>query len=620
MSGTSLGKKRQPAYSKKDLFIVSLSVVLLFACLVPSFLKQVPEPEPAKSLNTGWELVGDAGGLPVQEPVLLSGEAWKGKSLVHMVPALHATMVGSSTIAFFTSSSDLSFQLDGEPYEDYRFLPSGFDGDYGAGWFLILLPDDASDKLLSIRPGERATATENLEIGAFFYGPYAECVRSVAFYRQFNNALDLLTAVAGVFLLGLGFYAFKTGGNYPLPVNVGIFALLVACSQLFGVSNLANINTGGPQAGALPLLLIPPSYILILLSEEELLSNREERMFQGIFATSWVFSGFALLASVTVTYDKFSIYFYIVQYFAVLVLSIGSAIRAIVVRRELFDIGQLVGRSCLLVGFLLDTATYFRGDALRMGQAARYSTILYLAISGFFLYRKAVIHVRKERAEKAQLTVAHMRLMSGQIQPHFIFNTLGAIQSFMRRDPEKAAELMQNFTGYLRYAMRHAEYDELIPFETELQHIRTYMNIEKARFGDELTVVYDLRTLDFSVPPLTIQPLVENAVKHGIRGRAGGGTVTLRTREVRDNILIEIIDDGVGFNMEEVKRRPRADRLGLHNVQYRLANELDARMQIDSMPGRGTRVFVTFLRSADETEPDREKQVEDEPGEEGGYP
>lgn len=595
-------KKRKPAYSKQDLFVVSLSVVLLFACLLPSFLKRMPEVDDAPSLLTGWYLEGAEGRRDSQMPALMRGHEWRGWRLVHVVPEYHHTLAGTNTIAFFSSSSDLSFHLDGEPYEEYRFLPSGYNGDYGAGWFLVLLPDDASGKLLSITPGQHAVLSDHLEIGAVYYGPYAQCVRSVAFFRDVNNTVDTLIIMAGFFLLGLGLYAYKTGGNYPLPVNMGLFALLVSCSELFGVGNLANINTGGSQAGALPMLLIPPAYILILLSEGELLSRREERMFQGIFATSWVFSGFALLASVTVTYDRFSIYFYIVQYFSALTLSIGSSVRAVLVRREPFDVAQLVGRSLLLVGMIVDSVTYLQGDVLRMGQVSRYTTIVYLVISGFFLYRKAVIHERKERAERTRLTVAHMRLMSGQIQPHFIFNTLGAIQSFMRRDPEKAADLMQNFTGYLRYAMRHAEYDELIPFETELQHIRTYMHIEMVRFGDELKVHYDLQVMDFSVPPLTIQPLVENAVKHGVRGREGGGTVTLRTREVRDNVLIEIIDDGIGFNWEEVQRRPRADRLGLYNVQYRLTNELGARMQVDSAPGKGSRVFVSFRRSEESEE------------------
>ena len=132
-------------------------------------------------------------------------------------------------------------------------------------------------------------------------------------------------------------------------------------------------------------------------------------------------------------------------------------------------------------------------------------------------------------------------------------------------------------------------------FEDELQHIETYVALEKLRFNNRINVVYDIQTKNFSVPPLTIQPLVENAVKHGILKKLEGGTVTIRTLEVSEAFIVEIVDDGVGFNMADVDFNSNI-HFGMNNIRYRLNTMCRADVVIDSKLGQGTKIRVILYK------------------------
>ena len=143
------------------------------------------------------------------------------------------------------------------------------------------------------------------------------------------------------------------------------------------------------------------------------------------------------------------------------------------------------------------------------------------------------------------------------------------------------------FSAYLRTNIDFLGLREPIPFEKEYRYIRDYMKIEKMRFGEELSFVTDVETADFRVPALTVQPLVENAVRHGIRGRSGGGTVWLSVRNDGEAIRISVRDDGVGFDPATVKAR------SLKSAAERLA-EIDGELSIRSEVGKGTEITIVL--------------------------
>ena len=136
-----------------------------------------------------------------------------------------------------------------------------------------------------------------------------------------------------------------------------------------------------------------------------------------------------------------------------------------------------------------------------------------------------------------------------------------------------------------------------VPFEDELKHTRFYLSIEKMRFGDELNVVYDIEESDFELPPISLQPIVENAVRHGLRHKTGGGTVTIRTRGTDEDYTVTVEDDGVGFDTSTLGfQEPDSEhnRIALNNVSMRIRQMCDGTLSIESEPGVGTVVTISI--------------------------
>ncbi len=215
-----------------------------------------------------------------------------------------------------------------------------------------------------------------------------------------------------------------------------------------------------------------------------------------------------------------------------------------------------------------------------------------------------ILGLQMELAEldrQAQLvTKAELDALQAQINPHFLFNTLNTIIMFSRTNPETARRLLIRLASFFRYALkRHGHFNSI---KDEIEYLNTYLILEKARFRDKLKIIRDIdETLfDYQVPVLTIQPLVENAIKHGILPKQGQGTVWIRAfLEEEEEIIFEIKDNGVGIPPE---RRPDILRLGygsgngvgLFNVHERLKGLFGEEygLRIESAPGEGTSVFV----------------------------
>lgn len=149
---------------------------------------------------------------------------------------------------------------------------------------------------------------------------------------------------------------------------------------------------------------------------------------------------------------------------------------------------------------------------------------------------------------QSELLKSRVTIMISQIQPHFLYNSLTSIAQLCEKDPKRAKTATIDFANYLRGNMNSIKDEHPVPFETELSHLKTYLSLEKMRFGDDLNIVYDIGVTDFTIPSLTVQPLVENAVKHGVGMKEDGGTVTISTKEYDDRYKVVVSDDGVGFD------------------------------------------------------------------------
>ena len=198
----------------------------------------------------------------------------------------------------------------------------------------------------------------------------------------------------------------------------------------------------------------------------------------------------------------------------------------------------------------------------------------------------------EERLTQAQMDAAEsrVRLLSGQIHPHFVFNSLNAIKALIVEDPELAERTVQDFSDYLRSHLDTMSSTRLVPFGEEMDHVRHYVSLEMADPGCPMSVGYDLGVEDFLIPPLTVQPLVENAIRHGIRTRAEGGSVSVSSRETEQAVVVEVADDGQGISSATEKQNERR-RVGIENVRERIERQCNGTLEVVSGP-KGTTATI----------------------------
>lgn len=215
-----------------------------------------------------------------------------------------------------------------------------------------------------------------------------------------------------------------------------------------------------------------------------------------------------------------------------------------------------------------------------------------------------MVKISKETVEKSirakdlekQLVNSRMELLVGQIKPHFVFNALNVIEDICVKEPEKAKTAIKYFSTYMKANMNSLADRRVIPFEKEMEHVESYLYIEMLRKGDLLKVEYNLEITDFNIPPLTVQTLVENAVKHGMKGKEGVGIISIRTYLKNNTIYVIVEDNGVGF---DTGYRPDDGRkhIGIDNTVARIKNMVNGKVTIESIIMKGTKVTIAIPAS-----------------------
>ena len=219
------------------------------------------------------------------------------------------------------------------------------------------------------------------------------------------------------------------------------------------------------------------------------------------------------------------------------------------------------------------------------------TTVLCVAIP-IKIWNSARIEHRLQEQEKL-LMAARVQALANQINPHFLFNTLTSISSLIRSQPDTARMLIQKLSVLLRRLMKSQEH--FVSLREEIASIDEYLDIEVVRFGPSLRVRKDIHpdTLDIVVPSMILQPLVENAIKHGLARKIGPGSITIRSKTEHGRAVIEVEDDGMGFMLERLEQ-PMSSGIGLANVRERLQVIYGAGYQLTlfSEPGKGTRARI----------------------------
>jgi LytS/YehU family sensor histidine kinase len=194
------------------------------------------------------------------------------------------------------------------------------------------------------------------------------------------------------------------------------------------------------------------------------------------------------------------------------------------------------------------------------------------------------------------LQESRISIMLSQMKPHFIFNTLNTIYHLCDIDPEKAKSTINSFSIYLRNNINNMGQSEMIHFEKEMSFVNAYLDIEKVRFDDELQIVYDIGVSNFKLPVLTVQPIVENAVKHGTSKKEGVSFLYISTRETTGFFEIEIRDTGLGFDTS-IQPDDERKHIGVCNVRQRLESLCHGTLTIESTPGVGTTALIKIPKT-----------------------
>lgn len=221
------------------------------------------------------------------------------------------------------------------------------------------------------------------------------------------------------------------------------------------------------------------------------------------------------------------------------------------------------------------------------------------AVFLFFLFLLSVTAVMKQKRKLAkkeqELYDMQINILSAQISQHFIYNTLTTIKYLCKKDALLAAETVDEFAGYLRGNLEALTGDKTIWFSEELMHVKNFLAIEQKRFGKRINVIYDIREEAFMLPPLTLQPIVENAVKHGIAPKEQGGTIRISTGKNDTDYWIRVEDDGVGYCVKE-RAKDKKTHIGMCNVAGRVGGLCGGSVKVLSSFGEGTKVLIKIPR------------------------
>ena len=258
-------------------------------------------------------------------------------------------------------------------------------------------------------------------------------------------------------------------------------------------------------------------------------------------------------------------------------------------RKPFWEFLRLLTIAAAFGAILCDTVTTLLGWHTDMGLSKWVCGAVAVTHSAAMLIHLPASYAALRRAEELtdELHNSRIILAMSQIRTHFIFNVLNAISSLCKSDPEQADIELVRFSRYLRNNIDIMQEDHPIPFEKALEHMHNYVDLEQMRFGDKIILDESYEFVDFFLPALVIQPLVENAIKHGLLPKAEGGIIQVKTRRHGEGVLIEIMDNGVGF---DTRKKIAKTSVGLSNVRFRVERMMHGHMRVDSTPGVGTHI------------------------------
>ncbi|MBE6732215.1 MAG: hypothetical protein E7564_11060 [Ruminococcaceae bacterium] len=461
----------------------------------------------------------------------------------------------------------------------------------GSNWVKIPLYREDADKEISIHltPVYKDAQVNDLD---FYLGSEYNIYKNILKKDMPQILISTLSVLMGIVALTLSFYVNVIKKNNIDVAAIGFFAILLG---LWRITDISFIH----------LILSRKTVMLFYVSVSSL-------MIGSITLLYWMLNrvknrGKRLLRIGIIAVGLICVIQILLQLFGVCDFHVSLPATHFVIFSSLFAVSCIIiyhnsikkeksgiyyenfALILVVLGAVADAVKYYNEGSSSDLFYTLLGFVIFLIISGLSVmlgYKKQEMLIAEKETE---LTQSRVMTMMSQIRSHFVFNILNAISGMCKYDPQKADMTVVRFSRYLRTNIDIMQEDNLISFYSELRHLEDYVALEQIRFGDKIKFTTEIKENNFLVPPLVIQPVIENSIKHGLTPKPKGGEIKLTTRKENDKIIIEVTDNGVGFDIEALKKEKS---VGLKNVMLRLKHMINGEMKIESEIGKGTKTTI----------------------------
>ena len=510
---------------------------------------------------------------------------------------------GGSRIAFYTNHVNLTFyEVDRTPYSIDNENPRIGKSACGESWTTYLFTN-AKEPIEIVIHNPHAFGNENavdqmLENVSFWNGIESE--KDILKSGEFQRNTGLFFTIASVMFLGTALFSSLIHVKNSKMIWILGLAILFAGISItyssFGISFWSEsivFNTS----------ILGISTMLYAFFLSVLISVSLKKM-KKIGLVSCAGLGLANVLMFILSMATKLLFYDVLSYWIIIQSAVNIALMVCMIIELIYAKGKdkiiYIGAFLPLIAFGLDAIATFTG-LWEGGIISQYIFVILFVVAMIVLIRiipksiNAITKAKELETEKlllnTQLTESRVSTMMSQIRPHFIYNTLGSIEQLCELDPPKAGELVHNFAKYLRGNFGELDNPKPILMSQEMEHVHHYINIENVRFPD-MTFSFEMNSNDFHIPALTIQPIVENAIKHGLMKLSKGGTIKVVSYETDESYCVTVEDDGIGFDTSVLLDERK--HVGIRNIRGRLKAMVDGTLEIESTIGVGTKVLITI--------------------------
>ena len=510
-----------------------------------------------------------------------------------------------TSLAFYTVHQYVEVYIDDQ--QVYSMKPSGklFIKTIGSNWTMLPLYREDAGKEIRIHIIPVYETFRNREV-EFLVGSRLDICAD----RLYQDLPQLFLSVLAI-LIGILFSTISVYKRLQKRSDDGLAALGLF-NVMAGFWRLTDTRFTPFLAPEKPVLMFYISVAMLMIGVVPLIKSVESQFHK---TSRQILDGYCILtAAVCMVQLMFQIFggidlrenFYIIHVMIGLgaIVLVGNTIYE-KVKYPQKSKGRVISKTALILvaGILADVvAFYVKGTSSGL-LFSLMALLVYMTIMGVKMMLRFVEQERqlaeKDRMlaeQERQLTESRISTMISQIRPHFIYNTLGSIEQLCELSPEDAAKLVHSFACYLRGNFSNLDNPIPIQLSREIEHCRFYVSIEKVRFPD-IEVAFDLRSGDFLLPALSVQPLIENSIKHGLMKLPRGGTVTVSSYETDIHYCVSVEDNGIGFDtslMPDDKKH-----IGLRNIRGRVETMCGGTLSVESTPGMGTKVVILIPKEED---------------------